>query len=126
MFNSILNYTDVNECAYDNGGCQHVCSNSGGSYQCLCNTSYYLQSDGKSCAKTPPTPPPSPSITTVVPTSPSVSCGQTSDGALNGSFRSPGYPEYRHNLHCEYVIKIPKGYHVNITMTNLTLEERCV
>ena len=45
---------DVNECAYDNGGCQHQCINSGGSYRCECNSGYYLQADKKSCATTPP------------------------------------------------------------------------
>ena len=48
-----LNFTiilsDVNECAYDNGGCQHQCINSGGSYRCECNCGYILQPDKKSC-----------------------------------------------------------------------------
>ena len=42
-------HTDVNECAFDNGGCQHDCINSGGSYRCECQQGYILQSDGMSC-----------------------------------------------------------------------------
>ena len=40
----------MNECAYENGGCQHKCINSGGSYRCECNSGYYLQADNRSCA----------------------------------------------------------------------------
>jgi len=40
---------DVNECALENGGCQHRCINSAGSFRCLCNTGFVLQPDGKSC-----------------------------------------------------------------------------
>ena len=57
--NDVLNFfvaffTDVNECAYSNGSCQHQCVNSGGSYRCECDSGYYLQADGKSCANTRP------------------------------------------------------------------------
>ena len=36
-------FSDVNECAYSNGGCQHKCINSGDSYHCECNSGYVLQ-----------------------------------------------------------------------------------
>ena len=40
---------DVDECLSDNGGCDHICMNIEGSYECLCNTSYILAADNKSC-----------------------------------------------------------------------------
>ncbi|KAK7507523.1 hypothetical protein BaRGS_00001458, partial [Batillaria attramentaria] len=38
---------DINECATDNGGCEHNCANSDGSYECSCRQGYSLfVSDG--------------------------------------------------------------------------------
>ena len=31
---------DLNECASNNGGCDQVCTNTHGSYQCSCNPGY--------------------------------------------------------------------------------------
>jgi hypothetical protein len=41
--------TDVNECSVDNGGCQHACDNSMGSFQCICPPGYRLAKDKRSC-----------------------------------------------------------------------------
>lgn len=37
--------TDVNECLFDNGGCDHDCTNTNGSFQCSCSTGYNLCSN---------------------------------------------------------------------------------
>ena len=41
---------DVNECASSNGGCDQICTNNPGSYQCSCNQGYI--SSGKRCQGT--------------------------------------------------------------------------
>ena len=42
--------SDCNECASGNGGCQHLCINSYGSYRCLCYSGYKpLTSNWKRC-----------------------------------------------------------------------------
>ena len=43
--------TDINECVSSNGGCQHNCTNTVGSYYCTCIDSvrYTLSEDGHSC-----------------------------------------------------------------------------
>ena len=46
---SLISYSDVNECQTDNGGCGHVCSNTDGSFQCLCREGYTLALDGSTC-----------------------------------------------------------------------------
>lgn len=51
--NLILFNVDVNECAFDNGGCMDRCTNFGGSYQCSCDSGF-LQADGLSCGDTSP------------------------------------------------------------------------
>ncbi|XP_065917828.1 uncharacterized protein [Dysidea avara] len=42
---------DINECASSNGGCQHNCTNTIGSYYCTCAnpTGYTLNEDGHNC-----------------------------------------------------------------------------
>ena len=40
---------DINECDEENGGCSHMCNNTIGSYQCLCEDGYELDSDQHLC-----------------------------------------------------------------------------
>ena len=44
-----LTTLDLNECSTSNGGCDHVCTNSVGSFQCSCNSGYSLAADGTTC-----------------------------------------------------------------------------
>ena len=39
---SASTYTDVDECTDGNGGCQHTCVNTAGSYYCSCDNGYDL------------------------------------------------------------------------------------
>ncbi len=39
---------DINECDFDNGGCDHNCTNLVGSYFCNCSNGYYL-TNGSIC-----------------------------------------------------------------------------
>ena len=41
--------TDIDECKQGNGGCEHTCTNTIGSYYCTCKTGYQL-SKGKHCS----------------------------------------------------------------------------
>ena len=41
--------SDVNECALNAAGCDHICINTGGSYRCECDDGFDLQSDRKTC-----------------------------------------------------------------------------
>ena len=74
-----------------------------------------------------------PPISTILPSLPTpappslptgVTCGQVSDGQLNGTYTSPGYPSYRHNLDCAYVIKVPQGYDIQLKISNFATEQR--
>ena len=44
-----LHFTDINECATNNGGCSHMCENTYGDYKCVCNDGYVLHSDLHTC-----------------------------------------------------------------------------
>ena len=46
----IISFIDIDECYYENGGCQHECTNTDGSYECSCYDGYELNSDGKTCS----------------------------------------------------------------------------
>ena len=42
-------HLDINECEISNGGCEHQCKNTNGSYVCECNTGFSLDGNGKTC-----------------------------------------------------------------------------
>lgn len=47
--NKIDSFSDLDECATKNGGCEHGCKNTPGSYSCVCRRGYELDADGKKC-----------------------------------------------------------------------------
>ena len=48
--NISLCFSDIDECAVDNGGCEHTCINKPGSHECKCKEGYLLGDDGLTCA----------------------------------------------------------------------------
>ena len=44
------NFTDIIECATNNGGCSQLCTNTIGSYICSCNVGYVISGDNRTCA----------------------------------------------------------------------------
>ncbi|BES88254.1 CUB domain [Nesidiocoris tenuis] len=44
-----LFFTDMDECAINNGGCQHECRNTVGSYTCWCHNGFTLHENGHDC-----------------------------------------------------------------------------
>ena len=49
MIHPYLVLTDINECATANGGCDQICINKPGSFECQCKPGYALGLDGKTC-----------------------------------------------------------------------------
>ena len=47
-----LSYSDIDECEVANGGCDHSCNNTEGSFSCDCNDGYQLRSNGLNCEGT--------------------------------------------------------------------------
>ncbi|NXX80771.1 SCUB2 protein, partial [Urocolius indicus] len=43
---------DINECSINNGGCQQLCVNTLGDYECLCHSNYKLHWNKKDCVET--------------------------------------------------------------------------
>lgn len=42
---------DVDECLVANGGCDHTCQNTAGSFQCFCRQGFRLDEDRRSCER---------------------------------------------------------------------------
>lgn len=75
--------TDIDECSTNTDSCQQQCINTEGSYLCDCGEGFALNSDGRTCR---------------------VSCSATYT-ARNGSFHTPGWPEYYPlDFRCEWLI----------------------
>ncbi len=83
----IPHYTDVDECLSGNGGCDHVCTNTQGSYTCSClaDSGLFLKEDGRSCQP----------------------CGGNLT-KLTGSFSTPYWPleTYPTDMQCTWLISI--------------------
>ena len=45
----VLYITDKDECAVNNGGCQHICKNTVGSYECACHNGFTLHENKHDC-----------------------------------------------------------------------------
>jgi len=92
-FNCLMYYsTDINECLTNNGGCDHICINTRGSYQCSCNTSFVLAADNMTCNVE--------------------SCTGYTTKDLSGSICTNGFPNssYAPNSNCTWIIDLPKIY----------------
>ena len=42
--------SDINECNFMNGGCDHNCTNEVGTRTCSCNSGFELEDDNMTCA----------------------------------------------------------------------------
>ena len=42
-------HIDIDECSDNNGGCNQVCNNTAGSFECLCHKGYCLLHDNRTC-----------------------------------------------------------------------------
>ncbi|XP_002073258.3 dorsal-ventral patterning protein tolloid [Drosophila willistoni] len=99
---------DVDECAINNGGCQHRCQNTYGSYKCSCRNGYTLHDNGHNCTET--------------------KCKfeiTTSYGVL----QSPNYPEdYPRNIYCYWHFQTVLGHRIQLTFHDFEVEshQECI
>ena len=97
--------TDINECNTNNGGCDHICRNTRGSFKCSCNTSYILAADQKTCI---------------------TSCDSDIMREPTGHIGTTDFPNlpYASNSNCTWVIDLPEQYKsVELKVDGMSIEE---
>ena len=94
---------DVNECAIDNGGCDHICHNYLGGHYCSCRFNYRLKTDKRSCEY--------------------VLCKNVQLQSLRGIISSPEYPNmYPSYSNCTWKISVPRGYRIVLQFITFEVE----
>lgn len=94
---------DLDECQLSNGGCESVCRNRLGSYECACQPGFVLVSDGHNCKEG--------------------GCFFELN-APSGEISSPDYPqEYPKNLNCTWHFVTTPGHRLMLTFSSFQVEE---
>ncbi|XP_065334267.1 protein tolkin [Cloeon dipterum] len=95
-------FTDIDECTEQNGGCQHECKNTVGSYECSCYNGFTLHEDMHSCKEG--------------------GCKHEID-APSGNIHSPNYPEYYPNKKdCVWKFSTTPGHRIKLVFKEFELE----
>ncbi|XP_020713717.1 dorsal-ventral patterning protein tolloid isoform X2 [Ceratitis capitata] len=93
---------DLNECSINNGGCQHNCINTLGSYDCSCRNGYTLHQNRHNCTET--------------------KC-KFEITSPKGTIYSPNYPnDYPRNTYCFWRFRTVLGHRVRLTFHDFELE----
>ncbi|XP_023651387.1 complement C1s subcomponent [Paramormyrops kingsleyae] len=88
-FRAFYTVQDVDECAHEDNGCNHFCSNYIGGYRCFCRHGYRLQTDTRTCT---------------------AMCTEDLSGSLQGMVSSPGWPgSYAADAQCSYTLSVEDG-----------------
>ncbi|XP_037806363.1 dorsal-ventral patterning protein tolloid [Lucilia sericata] len=99
---------DTDECSINNGGCQHHCRNTFGSYICSCRNGYSLHENRHNCTET--------------------KCKFEITNPY-GVISSPRYPEdYPRNIYCYWHFHTVLGHRVQLTFHEFQLEnhQECI
>ncbi|XP_017142281.1 dorsal-ventral patterning protein tolloid isoform X1 [Drosophila miranda] len=95
-------FTDIDECAVNNGGCQHECRNTIGSYICLCHNGYSLHENGHDCKEG--------------------ECKYEISASF-GTIYSPNYPDsYPPNADCVWHFITTPGHRIKLIFNEFNIE----
>lgn len=95
-------FTDKDECSSNNGGCQHECINTLGSFICSCHNGFTLHENGRDCKEG--------------------GC-KYEISAPTGSFGSPNYPDfYPSRKDCVWHFITTPGHRIRIGFLNFEIE----
>ncbi|KAI6073610.1 Metalloendopeptidase [Aix galericulata] len=95
-------FSDKDECSKNNGGCQHECLNSFGSYECQCRSGFVLHDNKHDCKE--------------------AGCNHKVT-STSGTITSPNWPDkYPSKKECTWAISTTAGHRVKLTFTELDIE----
>ncbi|XP_055517540.1 LOW QUALITY PROTEIN: tolloid-like protein 2 [Leucoraja erinacea] len=101
-------FADKDECSLNNGGCQHQCVNTLGTYICQCRLGYTLHGNGLDCKE--------------------AGCGHRVDN-VEGVITSPNWPDpYPNRKECSWTISAPPGHRVKLAFMEFEMElhQECI
>ncbi|XP_055381621.1 dorsal-ventral patterning protein tolloid isoform X2 [Condylostylus longicornis] len=95
-------FTDIDECAVNNGGCQQECKNTIGSYICSCHNGYTLHDNGHDCKE---------------------GACKYEISVPYGNIFSPNYPElYPPNVDCVWHFSTTPGHRIKLIFNEFDVE----
>ncbi|KAJ7428185.1 bone morphogenetic protein 1 [Pitangus sulphuratus] len=93
---------DKDECSKNNGGCQHECLNSFGSYECQCRSGFVLHDNKHDCKE--------------------AGCDHKVT-SVSGTITSPNWPDkYPSKKECTWAISTTPGHRIKLTFSELDVE----
>ncbi|XP_072439043.1 tolloid-like protein 2 [Chiloscyllium punctatum] len=96
-------FSDKDECSVGNGGCQHECLNTLGSYICQCRHGFTLHENGLDCKE--------------------AGCEHKTSSA-EGVIASPNWPDkYPSRKECTWVISTTAGHRLKLTFAEFEIEQ---
>lgn len=97
-----MSFVDKDECAVNNGGCQHICKNTIGSYSCACHNGFVLHENKHDCKEG--------------------SCTHHMSSPA-GEVVSPNYPEaYPSKKDCAWLFTTTPGHRIKLLFSEFDLE----
>ncbi|XP_044235177.1 tolloid-like protein 1 isoform X4 [Ursus arctos] len=96
-------FSDKDECSKDNGGCQHECVNTMGSYMCQCRNGFVLHENKHDCKE--------------------AECEQKIHSP-NGLITSPNWPDkYPSRKECTWEISTTPGHRIKLAFSEFEIEQ---
>ncbi|XP_042200474.1 bone morphogenetic protein 1-like isoform X2 [Callorhinchus milii] len=96
-------FSDKDECSKENGGCQHECVNTFGSYECQCRSGFTLHTNQHDCKE--------------------AGC-EHKINSVAGTITSPNWPDkYPSRKECTWEITTTPGHRVKLAFSELDLEQ---
>ncbi|XP_056099916.1 bone morphogenetic protein 1b isoform X4 [Rhinichthys klamathensis goyatoka] len=95
-------FSDMDECSRENGGCQHECVNTFGSYSCQCRSGFVLHTNKHDCKE--------------------VGCDQAIT-SVSGIITSPNWPDkYPSKKACTWTLSTTPGHRIKLAFEEIDME----